>query len=85
MRSYEEHQAFIKDIKARGWGNIAAALLDALAPLGVIGAQLVYVAQPAARAFGVPGGMLNTLAATLEDPDALASIRAALEDDDEAS
>jgi hypothetical protein len=81
MRTYEDHEMFVAAIKARGWEAIAAALIDALAPLGAIGAQLVYVAQPAARAFGVPNDLLTGLAGALENPDALARIRAGLDDD----
>ncbi len=81
MGSYEDHQALIDSIKARGWSSIAITLIDALAPLGIIGAQMVYIAQPAARAFGVPGDLLAGLAGALEHPDELARIRAELDDE----
>ena len=62
--------------RLRGWQleGLAAALLDAAEPLSVLGAQMLYVAQPALSVF-VPGDEVGQLAQLLEDPDALAWMR----------
>lgn len=62
--------------------NAATLALDVLEPFGMIGAQVLWVAQPAARLIGGWGNALGTLATALEDPHGIERLRHALEDDD---
>jgi hypothetical protein len=52
------------------WGvqDLVAALLEAIGPLNLIGAQAVYIGQPFLNAL-VPEGHLEALADVLEDPE----------------
>ena len=52
------------------WGleNAAASVLEALGPLAVVGAQLVYLTQPIASVF-LPDKHLQAFAELLEEPD----------------
>ena len=70
---------WIQEIKARGWADALRTALDALEPLGVLGAQMLWIAQPAA---GLIGGrqIVAGLAAALEDPDGITELRALLDD-----
>ncbi len=65
--------------RLRAWGldGLAAALLDAAEPLSPLGAQALYVAQPALGVF-VPGESVGRWARLLEDPANLARLRARL-------
>jgi hypothetical protein len=47
--------------------NFAATLLEALEPLNLFGAQMVYLPQPVLTTF-VPAAPLDALADLLEDP-----------------
>jgi len=51
------------------WGarNLTAAILEALGPLSVLGAQLIYIGQPFFNPF-FSEGYLDVLANMLEDP-----------------
>ena len=51
------------------WGvkDLTAAILEALGPLNLLGAQLVYVGQPFLDPF-LPEGYLNELTDLLENP-----------------
>lgn len=70
---------WVQEIKARGWADALRTALDALEPLGVLGAQMLWIAQPAA---GLIGGrqIVAGLAAALEDPDGITELRALLDD-----
>ena len=72
-------QEWIQQVKARGLAAPLRLLLDALEPLGPLGAQLLYVAQPAA---GLWGGsqVMGHIAAALEQPDGVAQLRQLLDD-----
>lgn len=72
-------QKWILDIKARGWARALSLLVDAIEPLGVLGAQVLYTAQPAMSVFGL-GETVRGLAAALETPEGIAALRAALDD-----
>lgn len=74
--------AFIQQVRARGWGDALSTALDVLEPLGPLGAQLLYVAQPAARMFGGWGDSLGVLAQALEEPGGIERLRQALDDED---
>lgn len=53
-------------LKARQSNTLVASLLEALAPVTVIGAQMVYLSQPLFR-FAIPEAHLKAIAETLED------------------
>lgn len=71
---------WVEAVIAAGWGDIARTGLDALAPLGPLGAQLVWISQPLLGLF-VQRDLLSGLAEALESPDGLADIRARLDAD----
>jgi len=73
---------WIEKIRARGWGDAFSTALDVLEPLGPLGAQLLWVAQPAAHWLGGWGESLAELALALEDPDGIERLRELLEQDD---
>lgn len=54
--------------KLHMWGvdDLAATVLEALGPLTILGAQLVYIGQPILNG-STPGAHLNALAHMLED------------------
>jgi len=74
-------EELIQAVRARGLQNAATLALDVLEPFGMIGAQVLWVAQPAARLIGGWGDALGTLATALEDPHGIERLRHALEDD----
>lgn len=76
-----DYADWVETAKANGWGDLLAVLLDALAPLGVLGAQVLYVGQPVLSVF-VNRDALTALAGALEDPDELDALRRQLEDVD---
>jgi len=55
-------------ISLHRWGlqNLVASFLEAVGPLALIGAQVVYVGQPILDSI-VPSGHLRALAGVLED------------------
>jgi hypothetical protein len=79
MTGYEDHD-WIRAAKAHGWGDLLGVALDALAPLGPLGAQLVWTAQPALGLF-VRRDTLVSLARSLEAPGGIEALRRVLEDD----
>jgi hypothetical protein len=74
---------WIRAAKARGLGGPLGLLLDALRPLGPLGAQLLYVAQPLAWLVGGRDARhaLGSLAQTLETPGGMDHLRQQLDDD----
>ena len=74
--------AWVEKIRARGWGDAFSTALDVLEPLGPLGAQLIWVAQPAAHWIGGWGDSLGELARALEDPDEIERLREILEQDE---
>ncbi len=72
-------QHWIDEIRARGWGDALSTALDVLEPLGPLGAQLLWVAQPAARLFGGFGVGMSALAQVLEEPGGIERLRQALD------
>ncbi len=77
----EKHD-WIEQIRARGWGDALGAALDVLEPLGPLGAQMLWIAQPAAHLIGGWGEMVGDLARLLEEPGGIDRLRRALEDDE---
>ncbi|MFN8379787.1 MAG: hypothetical protein U0452_14060 [Anaerolineae bacterium] len=74
---------FIAQLQARGLAGPAAALLDAFEPLTVLGAQVLWIAQPVAGlASEAWRSVAGDLAAVLETPEGVRALRAALRDGD---
>jgi len=71
--------AWVERVKARGLGDALGLALDALEPLGPLGAQVLWVLQPALGLFGAREAVKD-IAQALEDPDGIARIREALEE-----
>lgn len=57
---------YARKIRRLGLGNFTIALIDALKPLAIVGAQVVYVLDPFV---GASDGRLVTFGQILEDPD----------------
>jgi len=71
---------WIKQIKERGLGGAFAVFLDIIEPLGPLGAQILWVAQPTMRVFGA-AETLGQVAQALEEPGGIERIRTLLNDD----
>ena len=71
--------------RLRAWGleGLAAALLEAAEPLSMLGAQALYLAQPALGVF-LPSGTVGRWARLLEDPANLAWMRERLTGSEDA-
>lgn len=76
----EKNDAWVQWAKAHGWGPLLSAVLDAFEPLGPLGAQLLWTAQPALRLFGADASV-TALAQALEAPEGIDALRAQLEQD----
>ncbi|HLU09878.1 MAG TPA: hypothetical protein VK003_09450 [Oceanobacillus sp.] len=72
---------WIEQIQARGLEQVFCTALDVLEPFGPLGAQLIWVAQPAARVIGQEfwGNALTGLAEALEEPGGVMRLRERLE------
>jgi hypothetical protein len=73
---------WIQHAKARGWDDALSVALDALEPLGVVGAQVLWVLQPALGLF-IARKALSALAEALEEPGGIDRLRKQLDDGDE--
>jgi hypothetical protein len=75
-----EEYVWIREIRARGWGDTLSIALDVLEPLGAFGAQLLWIAQPLA---GLVGGraLVDSLARALEEPGGIERLRQMLTDE----
>lgn len=76
-----DESQWVQEIRARGWGDALSTALDVLEPFGPLGAQVLWVAQPAARLVGGWGDLLGALAEALEQPGGVERLRQALDDD----
>jgi hypothetical protein len=74
---------WVEAIRARGWEQAASTALDVLQPLGPLGAQVLWIAQPAARLVGGWGDLFGALATSLETPEGIDRLRRALDGDAE--
>ncbi len=77
--SEHDTYAWIEAAQRRGLSGAIRLTLTALAPLGVLGAQLLYIAQPMAAVFGAHRA-LGDIARALESPDGVQQLLDALED-----
>jgi hypothetical protein len=75
---------WVEAVRARGWHHAVSAALDVLEPLGPLGAQVLWIAQPAARWIGGWGEMFGTLATAMEAPGGIERLRQALDAEDTA-
>lgn len=64
-------------IKGTGFGGLLGTLLGAASPLSVLGAQLLWVAQPALGLIA-PHDEIDTLAQLLAEPEGVAWLRKTL-------
>lgn len=76
----DHHHGWMQEVKSRGLEGVVRALLVGLQPLGVLGAQFLYVIQPLSGIFGLRG-ILGTMAQALEDPEQMKDLLRALDDD----
>lgn len=71
---------WIHRARVRGLGNFLSVALDILEPLGPLGAQFIFIAQPALGLL-VGRDTLSALANALESPGGVEALRRQLEDD----
>ncbi len=69
---------WVTQLQARGLGDALGLALDVLEPLGILGAQLMWVAQPVLGVW-VGRETVRSIAQTLETPSELEQIRRFLE------
>jgi len=69
---------WVREIQARGLGDALGLALDVLEPLGVLGAQLIWVAQPVLGVW-FKRDTVRSIAQTLETPGEVEQIRHFLE------
>jgi hypothetical protein len=72
----------VERFKRAGWGDALLAALDLIEPVGIVGAQFLYIVQPMARLMGDRQGEISTLAGLLETPEGFATLRQMLESED---
>ena len=70
---------WIRQAKARGLAGPLSVLLDVLEPLGPLGAQMLWIAQPASGLLGAADAV-QSLAEALESPGGVERLRHRLED-----
>ena len=75
-----DEKNWLDEVKARGWAGPLRLMLDALAPLGPLGAQMLYVFQPVASVFG-RRDVVGQIARKLEEPGGVEDIRRQLDDE----
>lgn len=78
MSNENQRDEWIERAKERGWADGLRLTLDALAPFGALGAQMLWVLQPTLSLW-VRKDTLAHIAHTLEQPDELARVRDALQ------
>jgi hypothetical protein len=64
-------------LRAMGLSNLVDVLLEAAEPLGPLGAQVLWIAQPALRLVA-PSDEIDGLARLLDDPSGMVWLRTAL-------
>ena len=69
---------WVTQLQARGLGDALGLALDVLEPLGVLGAQLIWLAQPVLGVW-FNRDMVRSIAQTLETPGEVEHIRHFLE------
>lgn len=69
-----------QNLHRKGLHQLVAALLDSFAPLGFVGAQMVYLGKPLLR-FTVSPAALDALAEMLENPEQMKAFRTYLQEE----
>lgn len=69
---------WVEQAKARGLGHALSVALDVLEPLGPLGAQVLWVAQPLLGIM-VSSEALSSMAQALEEPGGIERLRQQLE------
>ena len=72
---------WVRELRARGWVRPLLALLDALEPLGPLGAGALWIAQPALGTL-ISRRVLAYIAEALETPEGIETLRCALQDEE---
>ena len=72
------HEALVRMLSRLGLTSSARLVLDTLRPVGWLGGQALWLAQPLAALFGA-GGRVGRLARTLEDDTAFSALLAELQ------
>ncbi len=67
MKTLENRQKWIKTLYKLRLQNLTATILEALGPINILGAQLVYLTQPVLSPF-ITGNQSQDFAKILEDP-----------------
>lgn len=70
---------WIEQVKRRGLVTPVRVLLDIVEPLGPLGAQILWVAQPVSGLFGA-SSVVGQLAKTLEEPGGIDHLRHRLDE-----
>lgn len=78
-RDIAQIDGFLANAQRRGWDDFILTALDAFEPLIPLGAQMLWMAQPALGLFG-GGRNVGALARLLETPDGVAALRGRLQD-----
>jgi hypothetical protein len=77
--NHDASHDWIATLQRRGWSDPLCTLLDALEPLGPVGAQILWAAQPALRLIGVRSqDAVSALALALEEPGGVQLLQARL-------
>jgi hypothetical protein len=79
----DDDSRWLEQARARGLDGALRVALDVLAPFGPLGAQLIWVAQPALGLLGL-GQAAAHLAGALEEPGGIETMRRRLDGDNEA-
>ncbi len=75
-------QTWVENLNRWGVKDLTASILEALGPLSLLGAQIVYVGQPFLNPF-FPKGYMDVLADLLEDPQETQAFIAVLRQSDQ--
>lgn len=76
-----KEDSWIEQARALGLDGLVGMALDVLAPLGPLGAQVLWTAQPALSVFGL-GDAVAQLARALEEPGGVERLRRQLDSKD---
>jgi hypothetical protein len=77
MKNQKNREKWVKTLYKMRLQNLAATILEALGPLNILGAQLVYLTQPVLSPF-LDSDQSQDIAKILEDPSETASFINAL-------
>jgi hypothetical protein len=72
--------AWIEELKVRGLAAPLSLALDLLEPLGLVGAQVLWVVQPVSSLLGA-SALVGGLADVLEQPEGIENLRRRLNEE----